>query len=84
MVACRLRVSAGLNQMETVFAAPSSEGRGCRAAAGEGEEKNLCTPHPGPPSLDVPPSPFGRGIRPKAFSNCDTTDQQDCDGMIPV
>jgi hypothetical protein len=42
---------------------PLLKGEGAAKRRVRGEEKHLFTPHPGPPSPDVPPSPFRRGMR---------------------
>jgi hypothetical protein len=47
---------------------PKGEGAAKRRLRGTAEKTISCgTPHAGAPSLDVPPSSFGRGIRPTHF-----------------
>jgi hypothetical protein len=63
---------------------PLLKGEGGAKHRVRGKEKAILYPSPGPTSLDDPPSPFRRGIRPKLLSNLNSTAALDPLGLSTV
>ena len=67
MIACKRLAARYWSGNPERSAIPLPKGEGAAKRRVRGEEKSLCTPHPGPPFPDIPPSPSAEEFARKRF-----------------